>query len=415
MTCTVRRRAVSILAVLWMLAVWSVQRGVADAQWTPVSSADNDAIRYSTTTPTDAVALLQRDIDSGLTTLQFDSRLGYLESLLRALKIPVSSQMLVYSKTSFQRERISPVHPRAVYLGSNVYVGWVPGAPLLELASIDSQLGAVFYTLRQDQAERPVLQRETTRCLQCHDSSSLTAGVPGLIMRSVHPDKDGEPILATGTFVTTDQSPLTERWGGWYVTGSSGAQSHMGVEPGNAVDSSRYLTRHSDIVALMVFGHQRHVQNLITRLNHRTRMALNFDRLRNADQGRDVDEPSRATLDIIRREAGPLLEAMLFTHEAALTGPIAGSSGFAGDFERQGPRDAAGRSLYDLDLEHRLFKYSCSYTIYSKAFDTLPAPAKAYVYRRLSEVLRGTDTLDILMETKPEFAVWHTHHLRGGD
>ena len=38
-------------------------------------------------------------------------------------------------------------------------------------------------------------------------------------------------------------------------------------------------------------------------------------------------------------------------------------------FRSSGPRDRQGRSLRDLDLERRLFKYPCSYLIYSPAFD----------------------------------------------
>ena len=62
------------------------------------------------------------------------------------------------------------------------------------------------------------------------------------------------------------------------------------------------------------------------------------------------------------------------------------------DFARRGPRDSKGRSLRDLDLKTRLFRYPCSYLIDSRAFDSLPAEVKDYVYRRLWEILDGRGT-----------------------
>lgn len=50
-----------------------------------------------------------------------------------------------------------------------------------------------------------------------------------------------------------------------------------------------------------------------------------------------------------------------------------------------------------------MFKYPCSYTIYSPAFDGLPAPVHDYVLHRLWEVLTGKDA-------SPEFA-----HLSAAD
>ena len=82
---------------------------------------------------------------------------------------------------------------------------------------------------------------------------------------------------------------------------------------------------------------------------------------------------------------------MLFSGEAPISEPIRGTSGFAEAFVKQGPRDKQGRSLRDLDLTRRIFKYPLSYMIYSEAFDSLPSEAKDRVYRRLWEVLRKGD------------------------
>ena len=82
---------------------------------------------------------------------------------------------------------------------------------------------------------------------------------------------------------------------------------------------------------------------------------------------------------------------MLFVDEAALSDRVQGTTSFAHDFSARGPRDRQGRSVRDFDLKTRLFQYPCSYLIYSRAFDALPAPVKDHVYRRLWEVLSGKD------------------------
>jgi hypothetical protein len=397
------------------------------------TSAEHEAIAYSTSAPTDAIARLQKRIDAGEVTLAYDESRGYLASLLKSLDVPASSQGLVFSKTSLQLDRIAPWSPRAIYFNDDIYVGYVQGGPIIEVASVDPKLGAVFYTLHQAAEGKPSFQRETQTCLVCHDSSSVTGGVPGFIMRSVIPDRYGYGIAPVGRSVTTDQTPLGERWGGWYVTGTHGDQAHMGnviapvlaQEVGNMktylataklpsganvtslqgrVDVEPYLTPHSDIAAMMVLAHQTSVHNLITRAGYDARVA---------EREGDRNE-SR-----IRAVGEPLVRAMLFVKEAALTAPVKGTSGFAEEFVARGPRDDQGRSLRDLDLQRRLFKYPLSYLIYSESFNALPAPIKDYVYSRFREVLGGRDQspdfahlsaadraaiLEILQDTKPEFA-----------
>lgn len=372
-----------------------------------------EVIGYSTSAPTDPVARLQRKIDSGDVELQFDARSGYLASLLQHLKIPVASQILVFSDTSFQIDLVSPQTPRAIYFKDDVYVAWPKGGSVLEVSAVDRQLGAVFYTLSQKESNSPRFERQTHLCLRCHDSYSLTGGgVPRYIMGSGFPDQSGQLVSHQGWHLTTDQSPLSQRWGGWYVTGTHGNQVHMGnliakdaadaarldltaganlTDLGELMDTSPYLGKHSDIVALMVIEHQVHVQNLITRVNYDTRTALYNQQMLDQEPGRDPDDRSAATLKRIETIAEPLLRAMLFVDEAPLSDPIAGTSGFSAEFVRQGPRDEQGRSLRQLDLTKRLFRYPCSYLIYSEAFDALPDLTKKYIYERLREVLDGQD------------------------
>ncbi len=395
--------------------------------------SESEVIKYAKTPATDAIAHLQKRLDSGEAKLTFDPVHGYLPSVLKSLNVPLSSQLLVFSKTSFQRDLISPNAPRALYFNDGVYIGWVQGGKYVEVSSVDPQLGAVFYVLPQEKVEKPKFVRQQYECLQCH-SGSMTNGVPGHIMRSVYARADGQPDFRAGTFLTTDQSPMNERWGGWYVTGTCGRQRHMGnvcakgedasldMETGTNVtdlskfvDVSPYLTRHSDIVAFFVIEHQTHIQNLITKANYHTKMALQYEDMLNRELKRPPGYHSESTDSRIKSVCEPLVKAMLFCGETKLTDPITGTSGFAQQFQLQGPKDKLGRSLRQLDLKTRLLRYPLSWTIYSEAFDGLPDAARNYVYRRLQEILTGKDAspdfshlsdadrkaiLEILRETK---------------
>jgi hypothetical protein len=415
------------------------------AQWP--SGPEHPAIAYSTSAPTDAVARLQQQIDAGSVTLEWTADHGYLPSVLRHLAVPISSQGLVFSRTSLQVDRITPWTPRAVYFNDDVYVAWVQGGPMMEIASADPKLGAVFYTLTQQPSARPTFERQTHSCLQCHDSSSITGGVPGFILRSVFADRYGYVIAPIGEGATTDRTAIEQRWGGWYVTGAPGGPRHVGnvISPrlgheigstqaelarlmlaaaGNVADLSGrfdvapYLTPHSDIVALMVLAHQSAVHNLITFANFEARRALYDEEYLISEKGGAAGRHLDITIMHVEGAAERLVRAMLFTRSAPFAAPIQGTSSFAADFSARGPRDRAGRSLRDLDLKERLFRYPLSYLIYSEDFDALPGITKAYVYRRLRAILTGEDAspefghlskadreaiLAILEETKPDF------------
>src|SRR5439155_15708776 len=108
---------------------------------------------------TGVVAQLQKKLDAGELTLRHDDSFGYLLSVLDQLKVPKSSQMLVFSKTSLQRERISPETPRSLFFNDSIYIGFIPGAPLIEVSIADPKLGGVFYTLEQTKTDRPKFVR----------------------------------------------------------------------------------------------------------------------------------------------------------------------------------------------------------------------------------------------------------------
>src|SRR6478735_1723676 len=102
---------------------------------------DRPPINYSTTKPANLISQLQKRLDEGEAKLGFTDEHGYLPDVLKELKVPVSSQMLVFSKTSLQRDRITPRTPRALYFNDEVYVGFCRLGEVMEVVAADPQLG----------------------------------------------------------------------------------------------------------------------------------------------------------------------------------------------------------------------------------------------------------------------------------
>src|SRR5580698_9264042 len=109
---------------------------------------DDPAINYAGHPVRNAVAELNRKIQEGTVQLKFDGDQGYLRSVLDALKIPIESQVVAFSKTSVQSLRINPQNPRTLFFNDSVVVGWVRGG-FIELAAQDPGNGVIFYTLSQ--------------------------------------------------------------------------------------------------------------------------------------------------------------------------------------------------------------------------------------------------------------------------
>ncbi|MBX3415132.1 MAG: hypothetical protein KF708_20780 [Pirellulales bacterium] len=386
---------------------------VGVALWgSPSSGADEyeaPPIEYSLGTPDNRISQLQGALERRETSLEHEPELGYLRDLLRKLEIREDSQMLVFSKSSMQRNRISPHTPRALYFNDDSYLGYCRGGEVIELAVADPQLGAVFYTLEQTKQEVPVIERQTHQCLQCHGGSQ-TDNIPGLLVRSMIVGPSGLPILSEGSHFVDPTTPLADRWGGWYVSGTHGTQTHLGnfilrsrdekrpwnnsqglnvTDLGDRFAAEHYLNAHSDLVALMVFEHQTHVHNLITKANFTTRQALEYEQVFNKALGEPASHRLDSTTRRIAHAGDKLLEGLLMVDEAKFSSPLAGTSTFAQTFARPGPRDAQGRSLRDLDLQQRMFKYPCSYLIYSEDFDALPSEMMVYLRTRLGEILAG--------------------------
>ena len=400
----------------WILAAVAALGAVGAAQTGRVGIPAGQAGPESRSVepPEDAVAVLNRAMQTGGVRLAFEGSRGYLMSVLKALDVPVESQTLVFSETSFQPQYIHPGNPRALYFNDSVAVGWVNGGEVLEVAALEPGRGFALYALGQESRPAPQFERDL-RCLECHDTA-FTAGVPGLLTMSMLPRSDNPAELAQG-WPVDHRTPFEDRWGGWFVTGPDAPRVHLGNVPVHRVDRSyvrlpaapaieevdvddAYPSKRSDVTALLVLNHQTHMLNLLTRLTRDVRFVEHEGVL----GGR--------VMQVVR----DLVDYLLFVDEAPLAAPVRGTSGFAEVFAVRGPRDSKGRSLRDLDLTTRLLRYRCSYLVYSPAFDAMSAMARDAVYTRMWRILSGEESdakyarlaagerraiVEILKETKP--------------
>jgi hypothetical protein len=417
-------RVVCGLAALAVSAVLLAER-LEDTFYVPL---DDPAIQYAGPV-SDSIAHLEKQLESGKAKLDYaPGGWGYLPTILKQLDINIDSQVLVFSRTSIQNTHISPRTPRAIYFNDDTAVGFVQNGEVLELSAIDPKQGAVFYSLETEKTDHPEFARRDD-CLRCHQGAP-TMGIPGILVSSVHPITDAESRASHGSaFITDDRTSFSERWGGWYVTGTHGSQVHLGnnleladpLDPGRAMkegtqnvtslaaffDTSRYLAPTSDIVALMTLEHQTRMTNLMTRIGWDARIELREGKGKLDDAARNR----------INGEIEEMVGYMLFVDEEPLKEPVAGVSTFTKTFAARGPRDAKGRSLRDFDLQKRLFRYPLSYMVYSTAFDGMPEIVRERVYQRFYDVLSGKEksqtfagispaerqaTLEIVRETKPK-------------
>ncbi|MDA0813163.1 MAG: hypothetical protein O3C21_12355 [Verrucomicrobia bacterium] len=376
-----------------------------------------EPILYSDSTPTDRVAQMVADYESGALSFGNGGDKAFLEKVLEHLKVPIASQVLVFSRTSLQNDRIHPETPRAIYFSDDCYVGWVQGGDI-EIVAVDRKLGPVFYRMGLPRAGHlePQLYRDRD-CMNCHGGSN-TGGVPGMTVRSVYTDSRGFPILGAGTFRTDHTSPISERWGGWYVTGSHAGLRHMGnqifqeTEPGSValaadygvnlknldsiIDTSKYLAPTSDIVALMVLEHQITVHNAITRAHFHTERWIHQNAVMAKHFGNPEGTLSDSTRRLVKNEAARLLQALLFVEEMPLEDwGVEGNREFQEQFLRSAKTTSSGQSLREFHLMSRLFKNRLSYMIYSPAFDHLPDPFKAVFFPLLWETLQGRGSKEL--------------------
>lgn len=406
----------------WMLMLALVQGAAGEADFW-----DLPPIRYSDTRAEDALSRLAADLASGAKRVEGVGALERLLFVLRELRVPVESQVLVFSKTSHQNPLIHPRNPRALFFSEDAYVGYVPGGAI-EAVVVDARLGPVFYLIEAGGGGGLRIERDLSNCLSCH-GTTRTENVPGMQIRSVHPNADGHPLLALGTSHVTHDTPLAERWGGYYVTGVS-SLPHLGnrtytedgpVDPRPSdwrdlrgrIDVAKYPRPTSDIVALMVLEHQCRMHNLLTAAAMQYRRTFFLSKALDA-----AADPDRGAAGRVADGAAEKIVAeLLFRDEADPGDGIEGDEAFQRAFAARFPRTAAGDSLADFQLYRRIFKNRCSYMIYSQAFRDLPPRVKRAVLAKLKAALAGREPAfdwlkaserrrieAILAETLPEWS-----------
>ncbi len=370
---------------------------------------------YKGKVATDPVAVLNKSLRANRAAgwKEYHPKFGYLPAVLEMLCVPAASQMLVFSKTSVQRRFIDSENPRALYFSDDVYVGFVPGAPDLEIATVDPDLGTVFYTVSQDDSE-PLRFRRNDDCLSCH-ASARTMGVPGFVVRSLDADAAAEIIAGTDANNVTHCTPIKDRWGSWMVSNTPANWIHRGNALGTGdtripieqklltriFDSARYPAKGSEIVPLILHDHQTHMHNYITRLNMEGQQRI----------------ASYGNLRYLESQIRAFLRYLLFVEEAPLPSPVIASKDFLDAFQKNAKRDSRGRSLKDLDLQTRIFRFPCSFLLDSDAFRKMSAPVREAILLRLHKVLQGENPepqfekllaadrqaiLEILKETAPD-------------
>jgi len=421
---------------IWCLTSLLLVVGCASAQAFHTRRPNN----YARADDSNAVTRLNQRLASGKAQLDHDARSpsGRLRGLLKALNVPESSQTLVFSKTSLQRHRVSPQNPRALYFNEDVYVGWIPGAASIEVTVGDPNLGLAFYSLPQDPQQPARLTRDDS-CLRCH-ASSRTHDEPGLLLRSVFPDRDGDPIPSAGETDMNFRSPIEERWGGWLVTGqfegehrgnNTATRSPRGkwsVTPRPAKDlhafkedfpASRYLQPTSDIGALLTLEQQVTVHNLLVRATHQLRYLLDKDQVLadllddTEQQDANSNAPMRPSTERIANAlAKDIARCLLLDGEAQLHPHHAKSlDRFAHDYALIWPKDSTGTQLGILDLSQRTFQLPLSPMIHSPAFERLPNELRYRVLARLQVAIeRGVPPGNVKMDrtTRDKLA----HHLK---
>lgn len=382
---------------------------------------------YLNHAPKDRFAGILKKIQEGI--LQLDTRddKTFLRSLMLALDIPISSQILVFSASSLQSEIINPQNPRALYFNEDTYLGFVPGGKV-EVISMDPTHAAMFYIFDRLQPGGPVPTiSRSQKCFNCH-AGSATRRVPGLIAESLLPMASGASLETYRRDEQGHQIPLEQRFGGWHLTGEhhlnpthanlmgvtigAGRFDKVPTEPGQMWELDRHLLPTSDILPHLVHEHQLGFENRVFHAAYLVRQ------LRGGERG---PLPSSAKPEL-EKLADELARYILFTDEAKLPrNGIKGDETFMRDFARNRRATRDGLSLKDFDLKTRLFKHRASYMLYTESWQKLPTELKDRVYYKMAEALREQNAITmgahlpssekrairtILKETLPGLPTW---------
>jgi len=354
----------------------------------------------------DPMSRLLARVESGEFDYGDEPGLPLVRRLLEALEVPESSQVLLFSQGSLQRELISPANPRAIFFNEDLHLAWMPEGKI-EISSFDPEIGTVFFLQSEPEAER-IEFAESRRCLGCHGGSA-TNFLPGPMARSNYTSETGRRVASVPSHIRLSHAvPFEDRWGGYFVTNAPPTLSHLGNafasrESGAlAVDRShastadlgaffdpRILPRpDSEILALMLFDHQTEMHNLLIEAVYRDRLLLHLAEANGGEAPRLVAEQTDAFFD-------RLVRYLLFAREVSLAGhSLRRGTDFERDFTARRRAAPSGRSLRDFDLETRLFQHRLSYMIDSQAFEEAPRTMRERTYRKLHQILAA--------ETPPE-------------
>lgn len=352
----------------------------------------------------DPFTRIKAELANGERILNTTSEKAFVLDVLKAFNIPATSQILVFSTTSLQLRLINYRNPRALYFNEDVYLGWVPGGKI-EVISIDPDMGGVFHIFNIPRTKEPPIIERSTRCMNCHAGSDV-GRVPVLLAKSVIPGPNGGSLDAYRIGETGHAIPLSERFGGWYLTGRHNIKKHWGnrtgelspaglkttyQEPGSQFNWNRYPVATSDILPHLLHEHQVGFVNRAIAATYRARVLLDTDN--------GVDQLSSEARKILDADAQDLARYILFADEAPLPkSGIEGNTAFIKDFQRNNRRvSSSGTSLKDFNLKTRIFQHRCSYMVHSLAFTGLPPPLKKRVFHRIGKALNTSNT-------DPEFA-----------
>lgn len=345
--------------------------------------------------PSDNASKLLAKVSSGEVKLDNTDLRSLTHSLLTALDVPISSQLLVFTGSASQGLNVNPKNPRAIYFNDEVYVGVVPGG-LLEMIGVDSHIGGVLYSFHNVGTGRAPTTTGGADCVRCH-SRSQSGYAQGFFVRSIVPNDDG---LMVGLLSLGDEGhdrPLGRRFGGWFVTSArpdifgkagllaqtegvspSSVIGYKTTHPGQLYDSKIHLAASSDILANLLHEHQIGFHNRVARVL-----------MSASDDGRQDGE---RVLPTHAQDIAELVQYMLFRNEAALPEDgIVGDPKFIEDFRRNRRTSKSGAALKDLDLTTRLLKHRCSYMIYTRPWMEMPTKVKGEVYAKLHSELIGND------------------------
>ncbi|HET6425044.1 MAG TPA: hypothetical protein VFG20_15260 [Planctomycetaceae bacterium] len=323
----------------------------------------------------DAVQRLKRRIEAGKVHLRNDSRYGLLPAVLSALQIDPSTQVLKFASGSPHRE-IGVNRPRAIYFRDDVAVAWHPGTPHIEIAAQSRRRGTVFYTLTATDDGPPRFERPQ-RCLACHSGPKTGTNVPGWQLHSgLSPVDAGASPWQT---LTAPSLSFDERWRAVYIRGKDIASSRSLTDDLPFVRHAEYPSVSGDPAALLVRDHWLLGMNLLTRWSYE----------------HQLQQPREETIAAVVRY-------LLMRDETPLPQPLPKDTAFARWWQNQGPSDPHGRSLRDLDLESRTFRYAVSPLILTAMVQEQPVAMRRELYRRIRVELPAPlreETLSILRAT----------------